>query len=118
MSGWHRNVERVIEAGRERGVDVRPVHQAEGAKTAADAAAAVGCEVGQIVKSLIFGVDGEIVLAYVSGSNQLDEARLAAAAGGERLLVSKQLKLSQVHRVGFVSYLMTLPLMTNRAQVS
>lgn len=84
MSGWHRNVERVIEAGRERGVDVRPVHQAEGAKTAADAAAAVGCEVGQIVKSLIFGVDGEIVLAYVSGSNQLDEARLAAAAGGER----------------------------------
>ncbi|MEJ7801116.1 MAG: YbaK/EbsC family protein, partial [Ilumatobacter sp.] len=40
--------------------------------------------VGQIVKSLIFGVDGEIVLAYVSGSNQLDEAKLAAAAGGER----------------------------------
>ncbi len=43
---------------------------------------AIGVEVGQIVKSLIFAVDGEIVLAYVSGSNQLDEARLAAAAGG------------------------------------
>jgi prolyl-tRNA editing enzyme YbaK/EbsC (Cys-tRNA(Pro) deacylase) len=38
--------------------------------------------VGQIVKSLIFAVDGEVVLAYVSGANQLDEAKLAAAAGG------------------------------------
>ena len=54
----------------------------EGTKTAADAAAAIGCDVGQIVKSLIFAVDGEVVLAYVSGANQLDEAKLAAAAGG------------------------------------
>ncbi len=84
MSDWHRNVVRVVDAGRELGVDVRPVHQAEGAKTAADAAAAVGCEVGQIVKSLIFAVDGEVVLAYVSGANQLDERRLAAAAGGSQ----------------------------------
>ena len=39
-------------------------------------------DVGQIVKSLIFGVDGELVLACVSGTNQLDEAKLALAAGG------------------------------------
>jgi Cys-tRNA(Pro) deacylase len=84
MSDWHRNVVRVIEAGRELGVVVEPHHQAEGAKTAADAAAAVGCDVSQIVKSLIFGVDGEVVLAYVSGANQLDERKLAAAAGGTR----------------------------------
>ena len=84
MSDWHRNVVRVVEAGRERGVVVEPVHQPEGAKTAADAAAAVGCHVGQIVKSLIFGVDGELVLAYVSGANQLDERKLAAAAGVNR----------------------------------
>lgn len=83
MSSWHRNVERVIEAGRALGVAVEPVHQEQGAKTAAEAAAAVGCDVGQIVKSLIFGVDGEIVLAYVSGANQLDEGLLAAAAGGD-----------------------------------
>ena len=31
---------------------------------------------------LIFGVDGEVVLAYVSGANQLDERKLARAAGG------------------------------------
>ena len=33
---------------------------------------------------MIFAVDGEIVLAYVSGANQLDEKRLATAAGGAK----------------------------------
>jgi prolyl-tRNA editing enzyme YbaK/EbsC (Cys-tRNA(Pro) deacylase) len=78
----HKNVQRVIDAGRERGLDVCPKRFPEGAKTAIDAANAIGVEVGQIVKSLIFGVDGEIVLAYVSGANQLDEKKLALAAGG------------------------------------
>ena len=82
MNEWHKNVRRVVEAGEQLGLDVVPHHQSDGAKTAADAAAAIGCDVGQIVKSLIFGVDGEIVLAYVSGANRLDEHKLAAAAGG------------------------------------
>ena len=80
----HRNVGRVVEAGRELGVVVDPNRFPDGTKTAADAAAAIGVEVGQIVKSLIFAVDGEVVLAYVSGANQLDEAKLAAAAGGTK----------------------------------
>jgi prolyl-tRNA editing enzyme YbaK/EbsC (Cys-tRNA(Pro) deacylase) len=78
----HRNVRRVVEAGAAIGLAVEPVRFPEGTKTAIDAAAAIGCDVGQIVKSLIFAVDGEVVLAYVSGANQLDEARLASAAGG------------------------------------
>ena len=78
----HRNVARVVEAGAAIGLDVVPVRFPDGTKTAVDAANAIGCDVGQIVKSLIFAVDGEVVLAYVSGANQLDEARLAAAAGG------------------------------------
>src|SRR4051812_37018764 len=82
IEGVHKNVRRVIDAGRDAGVDVAPVRFPEGTKTAADAAAAIGVDVGQIVKSLIFGVDGEVVLAYVSGSNQLDEKKLARAAGG------------------------------------
>lgn len=87
--GTHRNVVKVIEAGRSLGVEVEPHSYPQGAKTAQDAADAIGVEVGQIVKSLIFGVatggdDLELVLAYVSGSNQLDEQRLAAAAGAER----------------------------------
>lgn len=80
----HRNTQRVVDAAAELGLTITPRRFPEGAKTAADAAAAIGVEVGQIVKSLIFTVDGEVVLAYVSGANQLDEARLAAAAGGAR----------------------------------
>jgi prolyl-tRNA editing enzyme YbaK/EbsC (Cys-tRNA(Pro) deacylase) len=53
----------------------------EGTRTAQDAADAIGVDVGQIVKSLIFTVDGEVVVALVSGPNRLDEARLAEAAG-------------------------------------
>jgi prolyl-tRNA editing enzyme YbaK/EbsC (Cys-tRNA(Pro) deacylase) len=56
----------------------------EGTRTARDAADAIGCSVAQIVKSLIFDVDGELVVALVSGANQLDEAKLAAAAGGSK----------------------------------
>jgi prolyl-tRNA editing enzyme YbaK/EbsC (Cys-tRNA(Pro) deacylase) len=80
----HPNVRRVIDAASLAGVTVVPRRFPEGTKTAADAAAAIGVHVGQIVKSLIFAVDGEIVLAYVSGANQLDEKRLAAAAGGAK----------------------------------
>jgi prolyl-tRNA editing enzyme YbaK/EbsC (Cys-tRNA(Pro) deacylase) len=78
----HRNTRRVVDAATELGLSISPRRFPEGTKTAAAAAAAIGVEVGQIVKSLIFAVDGEVVLAYVSGANQLDERRLAAAAGG------------------------------------
>jgi len=78
----HPNVAKVVDAGRQLGLDIEPFHFPDGTKTAADAAAAIGVDVGQIVKSLIFAVDGEVVLAYVSGSNQLDEGKLALAAGG------------------------------------
>lgn len=78
----HKNVTRVVEAGSALGVEVVPRTYPQGAKTAQDAADAIGVAVGQIVKSLIFGVDDRLVLAYVSGSNQLDTAKLAAAAGG------------------------------------
>jgi prolyl-tRNA editing enzyme YbaK/EbsC (Cys-tRNA(Pro) deacylase) len=52
-----------------------------GTRTAADAARAIGCDVGQIVKSLVFMADGHPVVALVSGANRLDESRLGAAAG-------------------------------------
>lgn len=78
----HPNVTKVVEAGRTLGIEIVPRRFPDGTKTAADAAAAIGVGVGQIVKSLVFAVDGEIVMAYVSGANQLDEAKLAAAAGG------------------------------------
>ena len=84
MSDVHPNVARVIAAAREAGLEINPRRFPDGTKTAADAAAAIGVRVGQIVKSLVFAVDGEIVMAYVSGANQLDEKKLAAAAGGAK----------------------------------
>src|SRR5256886_12202092 len=53
----------------------------EGTRTAADAALAVGCDVGQIVKSLVFIAAGRPVVALVSGANRLDERRLGVVAG-------------------------------------
>jgi prolyl-tRNA editing enzyme YbaK/EbsC (Cys-tRNA(Pro) deacylase) len=49
-----------------------------GTRTAAEAAAAVGCEVGQIVKSLVFraGPRGPAVLVLCSGANTVDAERL------------------------------------------
>jgi prolyl-tRNA editing enzyme YbaK/EbsC (Cys-tRNA(Pro) deacylase) len=78
----HRNVAAVIEAGRSKGLEVAVRQFPEGTKTAADAAAAIGVEVGQIVKSLVFLVDGAPTMALVAGDNRLDESLLSAAAGG------------------------------------
>ena len=53
----------------------------EGTRTATDAARAVGCELGQIVKSLVFIAGGRPVVALVSGANRLDEHKLGKIAG-------------------------------------
>jgi len=84
VTDLHPNVVRVVEAARALGLEITTRRFPEGTKTAQDAANAIGVSVGQIVKSLVFAVDGEIVMAYVSGANQLDEKKLAAAAGGTK----------------------------------
>jgi prolyl-tRNA editing enzyme YbaK/EbsC (Cys-tRNA(Pro) deacylase) len=61
------------------GVTVKAFPQ--GTRTAVDAARAVGCELGQIVKSLVFVAAGKTVVVLVSGPNRLDEGRLAVVAG-------------------------------------
>ena len=83
-SDVHPNVTRVVEAAKLLGLTIEPRRFPDGTKTAADAASAIGVDIGQIVKSLIFAVDGDVVLAYVSGANQLDEKKLATAAGGSK----------------------------------
>jgi prolyl-tRNA editing enzyme YbaK/EbsC (Cys-tRNA(Pro) deacylase) len=50
-------------------------------RTAPEAAAAVGCELGAIVKSLVFRLGDEAVLVLVSGVNRADEGRLEAELG-------------------------------------
>jgi Cys-tRNA(Pro) deacylase len=76
---------RVVAAGAGLGVEVQPHTFPAETRTAADAAAAVGCEVGQIVKSLVFGSDRGPILFLVSGANRLDVERAARAAGVAKL---------------------------------
>jgi prolyl-tRNA editing enzyme YbaK/EbsC (Cys-tRNA(Pro) deacylase) len=81
----HRNVVRVVEAAAALDVTIEPREFAESTRTAAEAAAAIGVELGQIVKSLVFVVDDRPVLALVSGDRQLDEKRLSDVAGGGKV---------------------------------
>lgn len=77
--------EQVEAAAAALGLDVEVRAFPQGTRTAADAAAAIGCDVAQIVKSLVFVVDGEAVVALVGGSDRLDESKLAQAAAGHRV---------------------------------
>lgn len=76
---------RVIAAGAERGLVIEPVRFPSETRTAEEAAAAVGCELGQIVKSLVFDAGGRPVLFLVSGSNRVDAEKGAAAAAVSKL---------------------------------
>jgi len=84
VSEWPAGVQRVVDAAAVGGLELKILEYPDGTRTAPDAAAAVGCEVGQIVKSLIFSVNGELVLALTSGKNRVDTDALAVAAGGGR----------------------------------
>lgn len=53
----------------------------EGAKTAADAAEAIDCEVAQIAKSIVMQAGDDLVVVITSGVNHVDEARLAGKLG-------------------------------------
>lgn len=58
------------------------VHVLDGsARTAAQAAAELGTEVGAIVNSLVFDADGDALLVLTSGSHRVDTARVAALVG-------------------------------------
>lgn len=66
----------------EQGLDIDVRTYPAGTRTAEDAARAIGCEVAQIVKSLVFTAGGQPVIALVSGSNRLNTSRLEALTGG------------------------------------
>jgi Cys-tRNA(Pro) deacylase len=74
--------QKVVEAAAGAGLEIEVREFPDGTKTAADAAAAIGCAVAAIVKSLVFTVDGEAVVALVPGDRRLDTGALASVAGG------------------------------------
>jgi prolyl-tRNA editing enzyme YbaK/EbsC (Cys-tRNA(Pro) deacylase) len=70
--------DRVAAVLRGAGVEAEVREFPEGTRTATDAAAAVGCDVAQICKSLVFRVGEEPLLVIASGTNRVDEARFGA----------------------------------------
>ena len=72
-----RAVDRFLEAAYRAGLSIEVRRFPQETRTAADAARAVGCDVGQIVKSLVLVADGEPFLALTSGANRADPDRLA-----------------------------------------
>jgi len=77
--------QRLVEAARSLALNLNISEFPEGTKTAEAAAAAIGVEVGQIVKSLVFLADDAPVMALVSGENRLDTSKLASAANAEKV---------------------------------
>jgi prolyl-tRNA editing enzyme YbaK/EbsC (Cys-tRNA(Pro) deacylase) len=83
VEGLSSSAARVQQALRERGLAVEVRQVPDSTRTAQEAAAALGCEVGQIAKSLVFRGErsGEPVLVIASGADRVDEGRLAEAIG-------------------------------------
>ncbi len=81
----HPSIQRVVDAATRKGVTLEVTTFDESTHTASEAAAALGADLGQIVKSLVFVVptsDGpEPLLCLVAGHNRVDLARLAAVTG-------------------------------------
>jgi prolyl-tRNA editing enzyme YbaK/EbsC (Cys-tRNA(Pro) deacylase) len=88
VTAWPEPVERVASFLREATVESRVEEFPEGTPTAEDAARAVGCDVGQIVKSLVFVCDGRPVLVMIGGDRRADSAKVAAAVPCEKAKIA------------------------------
>jgi len=88
VGAWPEPVERVSSFLREAGAEARIQEFADGTPTAADAAAAVGCGLDQIVKSLVLLCGGKPVVALVPGDRRGDPAKVARAVGAESARVA------------------------------
>ncbi len=78
-----KSLKRVKQALEEAGLDVDVLEMADGTRTAAEAAAAAGCALDQIAKSIIFRgeTSGAAVLFVTAGGNQVDAKKASAVAG-------------------------------------
>ena len=88
VAAWPEPVERVSSFLREAGAEARIQEFSAGTPTAADAAAAVGCGLDQIVKSLVLVCGDRLVVALVPGDRRGDPVKVARAVGTESARVA------------------------------
>lgn len=85
----HPSAQKVAAAAQELGLTVEIKEFEQTTRSAQEAAEAIGCQLGQIVKSLCFSVNDQPIMALVSGVNQLDERKLATWCGVGRKKVKR-----------------------------
>jgi prolyl-tRNA editing enzyme YbaK/EbsC (Cys-tRNA(Pro) deacylase) len=98
---WPTEVERVSGFLRQMGAEARVEEFSAGTPTAVEAAQAVGCKLGQIVKSLVFDCDGRWVVVLVPGDRRADRDKIAAAAGAKKARIAKPEEVERA--TGFVA---------------
>jgi len=84
-----KGADRFAQAARDAGLEIDIHRFPEGTRTAADAARAVGCQLGQIAKSLVLVADGTPFIALTSGPNRADPWRLATLLGASDVRMAK-----------------------------
>ena len=95
VAAWPEPVERVSSFLRVAGAEARIEEFAEGTPTAAEAAAAVGCELDQIVKSLVLVSESGPIVALVPGDRRGDLEKIAKAAGSASARVASAREVEQ-----------------------
>lgn len=80
----------------EAGIASRVVELPDSTRTAAEAAAALGCAVGAIASSLVFLADGEPLLVMTSGSHRVDTSVLAAQVGADEIEMARPAQVREV----------------------
>src|SRR6476469_4265708 len=86
---WPEPVERVSAVLRAAAIDARIEEFGEGTPTAKDAARAVGCELEQIVKSVVLVCDGAYVMALVPGDRRAGTDAVREAVGAVEVRVAR-----------------------------
>ena len=74
----HRNNQRAVDAAAAHGLQLEITRFPADTRTARDAAAAIGCPVGAIVKSLVLGSDDGPIMVLTSGANRVSYGKVAA----------------------------------------
>ena len=92
--------ERFRAAADSLGIEPDIVQFSEDTRTAVQAAAALNCELGQIIKSLVFQCDGEPVLALTAGDQKVDIKTLGELCGGT---IEKRARTSSAMQLGLPS---------------
>ena len=94
-------IDRFIGEAEASGLDIEVQRYPDGTRTAADAAAAVGCKIDQIVKSLVCMADVRPILILCSGARRVDEEKLAEYIGTEiRIAGASEVRAATGYAIG------------------